>query len=98
MSITKNANKLTIAVEGKLDRTSAPELEAKINEVMTEDINEVEFDLAKAVYISSAGLRVIVGVQKKMSKIEGTMVITNIPELILEIFTETGLSEILTLR
>lgn len=95
--IEKNGDTVTAKIEGKLDRTSSPEFEKKMGEVLTDDVRNIVIDLSSCIYISSAGLRVILALEKKMSKVGGKLSIKNVPELIMEVFTETGLDEILTL-
>lgn len=95
--IEKNGDTVTAKIEGKLDRTSSPEFEKKMGEVLTDDVRNIIIDLSSCIYISSAGLRVILALEKKMSKVGGKLSIKNVPELIMEVFTETGLDEILTL-
>jgi anti-anti-sigma factor len=95
--IEKNGDTITAKIEGKLDRTSSPEFEKKMGEVLTDDVRNIVIDLSSCIYISSAGLRVILALEKKMSKVGGKLSIKNVPELIMEVFTETGLDEILTL-
>ena len=81
---TKEDNKLTVAVEGRLDTTTAPELEAALKEDI-EGVEELVIDLANLEYISSAGLRVLLAAQKIMMK-QGKMVVTNPNDVISEIF------------
>lgn len=95
--IEKTGDTVTAKIEGKLDRTSSPEFEKKMGEVLTDDVRNIIIDLSSCIYISSAGLRVILALEKKMSKVGGKLSIKNVPELIMEVFTETGLDEILTL-
>ncbi len=92
----KDGNNMTIALEGRLDTTTAPELE---NEVKTSlgDVKSLIFDISKLEYISSAGLRVLLSAQKIMNK-QGDMKVTGANEDILEIFEVTGFSEILTIE
>ena len=92
----KNGEELTIALEGRLDTTTAPELE----EVVKAEINDVKklsFDFEKLEYISSAGLRVLLSAQKIMNK-QGNMIIKNVNEDINEIFEVTGFVDILTIE
>ena len=98
MTINKQSegSSLTLAVEGRLDTTTAPELE----EVIKNDLNGVEsltMDLSKLDYISSAGLRVLLSAQKIMTK-QGSMKVTNVNELVMEVFEVTGFSDILTIE
>lgn len=97
MTITKNQNgkTLTLALEGRLDTTTAPQLEAEIKAI--EGVNELVMDFAQLVYISSAGLRVVLGAQKKMTAL-GKMIIKNVNDTIKEVFEVTGFSDILTIE
>lgn len=92
----KDGSKLTIALEGRLDTTTAPELEAHVNDVL-DGVTELVFDMSKLEYISSAGLRVLLATQKKMNS-KGTMVVKSINDTIAEIFEVTGFSDILTIQ
>lgn len=98
MTINQNleGTKLTFAVEGRIDTKTAPELE---NAVMTslDGVDELVFDLADTVYISSAGLRVLLMAQKLMNR-QGTMLVRNVNEDLAEIFEVTGFSDILTIQ
>ena len=93
---TKEDNKLAVAVEGRLDTTTAPELEAALKEDI-EGVEELVIDLANLEYISSAGLRVLLAAQKIMMK-QGKMVVTNPNDVISEIFEVTGFRDILTIE
>ena len=87
---------LTIAPEGRLDTLTAPQLESEIRSSL-EGMTELVFDLNKLVYISSAGLRVLLSAQKSMNK-QGTMVLENVRPEIMEILEITGFADILTIR
>ena len=93
---TQDGNKLTVALEGRLDTTTAPELEAALDGAL-DGIVDLTFDFTNLAYISSAGLRVILSTQKIMNK-QGEMVVTNVSPEILEIFDVTGFSDILTIK
>ena len=93
---TKNGNALTIALEGRLDTMTAPELEAALKTAL-DGVTELTFDFEKLEYISSAGLRVLLGAQKTMNA-QGTMKVTHINEIIAEIFEVTGFADILTIE
>lgn len=97
MTITKNqeAQKLTISLEGRLDTTTAPQLDAEVKTI--EGIKELVFDLKNLEYISSAGLRVLLTAQKMMNRL-GNMTIRNVNDTIAEIFEVTGFSDILTIE
>ncbi len=98
MKIIKNGTEIKAVIEGKLDRTTSPEFEANINKQIGDDTKSIELDLSPCIYISSAGLRVVLALEKKMAKNEGKLTIKNVPELVMEVFTETGLDEILSLE
>jgi len=96
--ITKNIEnqKAVLALKGKLDTTTAPELDKTINEIIS-DIKELVFDFADLEYISSAGLRVLLSAQKAMNA-RGEMKLKNVGETVMEIFDVTGFSDILTIE
>ncbi len=98
MNIVKNleGTKLVIALEGRLDTTTAPELENEVKQSV-ENVTELIFDFEKLEYISSAGLRVLLAAQKIMNK-QGTMVVKNVDATIMEIFEVTGFSDILKIE
>ncbi len=93
---TANGNELTIALEGRLDTTTAPQLDDELKSAL-EGIAKLEFNFEKLEYISSAGLRVLLSAQKVMNK-QGSMVIKNVNEEIQEIFEVTGFVDILTIE
>ena len=93
---TRNANELKIAVAGRLDTQTAPQLDAELRSSL-DGVTSLVFDLKELEYISSAGLRVLLSAQKRMN-IQGKMKVTNAGEDILEIFEVTGFTEILTLN
>ena len=98
MNIIKNKENttMTIAVEGRLETTTAPELEAVVKSEL-EGVTDLTFDVANLEYISSAGLRVILTAQKAMNK-QGSMKITGANEIVREIFDITGFSSIMNLE
>ena len=93
--IKKNAEEFIIEIAGRLDTTTAPDLDKTIKEDVADTENLV-LDFKKLEYISSAGLRVLLSAQKKMQK-EGTMKLTNVCEDVMEVFEMTGFSDILTI-
>lgn len=93
---TLEAGSLNVVLDGRLDTTTAPELEQQIKEDI-EGVKELTFDMDKLDYISSAGLRVLLSCQKIMSK-QGNMVVKNVSEEVMEIFEVTGFSDILTIE
>ncbi len=98
MTINKNKNgtALTLAVEGRLDTITAPDLEAVLKEEL-DGVEELTFDFSALDYISSAGLRVLLSAQKRMNA-QGTMKVTGVSEIIMEIFEVTGFTDILTIE
>jgi len=92
----KNGNALTVALEGRLDTMTAPELEETLKEALT-GVEALTFDFEKLDYISSAGLRVLLAAQKVMNR-QGAMKVTHVNEIISEIFDVTGFSDILTIE
>ena len=96
MEIKKNAEATVIEIVGRLDTTSAPALEKAINEDIG-DAKNLVLDLKGVQYISSAGLRVLLGAQKKMQKI-GSMKVTNVCEAVMEVLEMTGFADILVIE
>ena len=98
MNITgnKNGTHLTIALEGRLDTTTAPELETALKKEM-DSITALTLDFSKLDYISSAGLRVLLSAHKAMSKKDG-MKVTNANEMVREVFDVTGFADILNIE
>ena len=96
IEIKRNAEETTIKLVGRLDTTTAPALDKTINEDIAGTKNLV-LDVKELEYISSAGLRVLLGAQKKMQKI-GSMKVTNVREEVMEVFEMTGFADILTIE
>jgi anti-sigma B factor antagonist len=98
MEISKNreSDKLTLAVSGRLDTTTAPELDAELKEAL-EGVTELVMDFSELEYISSAGLRVLLTAQKTMNN-QGSMELTGCNDTVKEIFEVTGFDSILTIK
>lgn len=98
MTIDKNraGDTLTLALTGRLDTTTAPQLEAVVKADL-DGVKTLKYDFAGLEYISSAGLRVLLFSQKQMNQ-QGTMTITNVNESIMEVFEITGFSDILVIE
>ena len=98
MTITKNATNgaLRIALEGRLDTNTAPQLEAELKTSLS-GVTELDLDFSGLEYISSAGLRVLLAAQKTMSQGKGKMTIRHVNEPIMEVFEITGFVDILTI-
>ena len=94
LSINKNTEgkKMTLALEGRLDTSTAPELEAVVKNDLT-DAEELVFDFEELEYVSSAGLRVLLLAQKMMKK-KGGMVVRNASKDVMEVFKVTGFAKI----
>ena len=92
----KNGSELILELEGRLDTTTAPQLDAELNAAI-EGVTSLVFDLKGLSYLSSAGLRILLSTQKKMN-VQGSMVIRNVNETIAEIFSITGFTDILNIE
>ena len=92
---TMNGTELVIALEGRLDTMTAPELEAELGKSL-DGAESLVLDFSKLEYISSAGLRVLLSAHKAMSA-KGGMKITNVNEIVQEVFEVTGFADILTI-
>ena len=87
-------NRLKLAVSGRLDTTTAPELDKLLKETL-DKAEELELDFSQLSYISSAGLRVLLSAQKVMGR-KGKMVLKGVQEAVMEVFEITGFSDILS--
>ena len=96
ISTKKEGGILEIALEGRLDTMTAPELEAELNSTL-QDADSLVLDFSKLEYISSAGLRVLLSAHKAMSG-KGGMKVTNVNEIVREVFEVTGFADILTIE
>ena len=92
----REGSSLNIALEGRLDTTTAPQLEAELKQSL-DGVTALALDMEKLDYLSSAGLRVLLAAQKQMNK-QGTMVIRHVNETIMEVFEVTGFIDILTVE
>lgn len=99
MTIQKDlvGSKLTLALEGRLDTITAPELEAELKPLLNQT-DDLTLDFAKLDYISSAGLRVLLATQKAMNAKKGKMVLRHVAEAVLEVFQITGFEDVLTIE
>ena len=96
IEIKRNAEETVIELVGRLDTTTAPALDKTINNDI-EGTKNLVLDFKSLEYISSAGLRVLLGAQKKMQKI-GSMKVTNVCEEVMEVFEMTGFADILVIE
>ena len=92
---TREGGKLILALEGRLDTTTAPQLEAEVKHL--DGVTELVLDFEKLEYLSSAGLRVILAAQKIMNR-QGKLLICHVNATILEIFEVTGFCDIFTVQ
>lgn len=93
---TREENTLTIVLEGRLDTTTAPDVEKELH-ASIEGVESLIWDMEKLEYISSAGLRILLAAQKIMEK-QGAMKLVNVSEDIMEILDITGFTGILTIE
>ena len=98
MTISKKVNETELVIElsGRLDTTTAPQLEAELKHSIS-GVEKLVFDFSNLEYLSSAGLRVLLSAQKVMNK-QGEMIVKNVNEDINEIFEITGFSDFLTIE
>lgn len=96
INYNKEAEKLTVAIEGRLDTATAPEFEQQIGELLN-GVSELVLDMTNLEYVSSAGLRVILRVQKVMFN-QGEMKLIGVNETVMEVFEITGFSNILKIE
>lgn len=98
MTVTtqKDGTKLTILAEGKLGTTSAPELEKALKDNIS-GMTELVFDLGGVDYLASAGLRVLLSAAKVMKK-QGSMKIINVTPPVMDVFTFTGMADVLDIE
>lgn len=93
---SQEATTLNIVLEGRLDTTAAPQLETELKGSL-EGITNLIMDFEELEYISSAGLRVLLSAQKIMNK-QGSMVLKNVNENVMDVFEVTGFVDILTIE
>ena len=96
IEIKRNTNETVIELTGRLDTTTAPALDKTVNEDIR-DAKNLVLDFGGLEYVSSAGLRVILGAQKRMQKV-GTMKLKNVCEAVMEVFEMTGFADILVIE
>ena len=94
VNIERDYELVTLGISGRLDATTAPNLEKIVNE-LHEDTKEIVFDMKGVEYISSAGIRVLLGAYKKMNSTQGAMRVENANGVTREVFEMTGLLQML---
>ena len=92
----RNNNQLVIALEGRLDISTAPDLDKVVNNDL-DGVTELVFDLEKLDYISSVGLRVLLFAQKKMNR-QGSMKVINVNEMVMDVFAAMGFADIMKIE
>lgn len=93
ITLNRNGSELTVALEGRLDTLTAPDLEEQL-EPELDDVQKLIFDLAGLEYISSAGLRVLLAAQKEMDE----MAVKNVGPAVMDVFEVTGFSDFLNIE
>jgi len=94
INVERDFELVTLEITGRLDTTTAPNLESVVSE-LSEDTKELIIDMSGVEYISSAGIRVLLGAYKKMNSIQGKIRIEKANEMVYEVFEMTGLLEML---
>ncbi len=96
VTLNRNGEELTVAIEGRLDTLTSPELEEKL-EPELEETDKLVLDLSTLEYISSAGLRVLLSAAKAMDD-NGEMVVTNVRPEVMDVFEVTGFTDFLNIE
>ena len=94
INVERDFELVTLEITGRLDTTTAPNLESAINELLA-DTKELIFDMSGVEYISSAGIRVLLGAYKKINSAQGKIRIEKVNDMVREVFEMTGLLEML---
>ena len=95
INITRDGAKADVALIGRLDTNTAPEFETAADGLLSEGVNDITVDMSECVYVSSAGLRVIIALQKKLMA-GGSLVFRGVQQDVKDVFDMTGFSSILT--
>ena len=94
---TVNGNRMELMLTGKFDAVSAPKFETEIAGEL-EGITALAVDMSEVEYISSAGLRALLYLQQTMDEVDGTMTVSRVPEIVMQIFEVTGFNEIIAVE
>ncbi|MBR4212078.1 MAG: STAS domain-containing protein [Oscillibacter sp.] len=97
INMNRDGDALTVELEGRLDTTTAPKLEAELRPVLKDGVAELTIDLKALDYVSSAGLRVLLSAQKIMNK-QGEMTVRNVNDDVMEVFEVTGFVDLLNIE
>ncbi len=98
VKIEKDSDPVKVSLVGRLDTNTFGQFEAALNELFEKGKYNIEIDLKDLEYVSSSGLRVFLGAQKKVSASSGNMVIKNVNDTIMEVFEMTGFLDVLTVE
>ena len=96
INMDRNGTSLTVSLEGRLDTSTAPKLEAELKSAL-KGVRDLTIDLAELAYVSSAGLRVLLSAQKVMNR-QGEMVVRNANDAVMDVFEVTGFVDILNIE
>ena len=98
MEISKleQGSELIVSIKGRLDTNAAPMLDEEMEKSLVDGVSQLIIDMAECDYVASSGLRVILGAQKKMNSLRGTMVVRNVVSDVMEVFEMIGFADILT--
>ena len=97
IKFNKQDSSLTVTISGNIDTVTAPELDSKLQENIS-DIKDLVLDFAAVDYISSAGLRVILMANQQMEEVDGNLTIKNVNEDVRDVFEMTGFDSLLNLE
>ena len=97
LELKTEGNKLEVMLDGRMDSSTAPEFEKEVFPKL-EGITELILDFDRLAYLSSAGLRVLLSCQKKMTAAQGTMIVKHVNEIVMEVFEATGFDSILPIE
>ena len=97
ISMNRDGDNLTVSLDGRLDTTSAPKLEAELRPVLGDGVKNLAIDLKELDYVSSAGLRVLLSTRKTMDG-QGEMFVRNANEAVMEVFKVTGFTNLLNIE
>ena len=92
----RDGDELTLVLTGRLDTSTAPDLELELKSVLG-GLKSLVIDMEKLDYVSSAGLRVLLYAKKEMNR-QGKMTVRHVNEMVMEVFDITGFTEILTIE
>ena len=96
MTVNKNGTELTMKLSGRLDTLAAPSMTEKLDELLVDGVSQFVLDMGDCDYVASSGLRAIISAQKKMTPLQGAMIVKNVIGDVMEVFDMTGFSDILT--